>query len=176
MFQIQTNWSYPTSYTEKLRCIFALCFLWNIEERNRSFANTLHGTCAQGRCIFNSLVLRIPTFYHDFECWCGSELRVWKFLNNIYFCFSVEVYYSTISCYVRLLKIPESFMWETFQKKLVDHQIINQHVLKSFTDDILWKGWLMSSVFYLLVNFWESDLKCKQIRNTFYHQWQNKQK
>ena len=173
MFQILTNWSY---LTEKLRCIFVLCFLWNIEERNRSFAytNTLHVTCAQ--VAFNSLVLGIPTFYREFvECWCGSELRFWRFWI-ISICFSVEVYYSTISCYVRLLKIPESFMWETFQKKLVDHQIINQHVLKSFTDDILWKGWLMYPVFYFLVNFWESDLKCKQIRNTFYHQWQNNQK
>ena len=152
MFQILTNWSYPPilhPYTEKLRCIFALCFLWNIEERNRSFANTntLHSTCDMcSTCIFNSLVLGIPTFYREFECWCGPELRFWRSWM-ISICVSVEVYYSTISCYVRLLKIPESFMWETFQKKLVDHQIINQHVLKSFTDDFLWKGWLMNPVF-----------------------------
>ena len=151
MFQIQTNWSYPTSYTKKLRCIFALCFLWNIEERNRSFANTLHGTCAQGRCIFNSLVLRIPTFYRNFECWCGSELRVWKFLNNIYllFCWSILFHYLLLceviedswKLYVR--DIPKEISWSSDHKSRCFEKFHWWYVI--FSERVGW--WIQFSIF-----------------------------
>ena len=119
MFQIQTNWSYPTSYTEKLRCIFALCFLWNIEERNRSFANTLSTWDMCSSCILNSLVLRI---HSDILPWFW--MLVWRFLNNIYllFCWSILFHYLLLceviedswKLYVR--DIPKEISWSSDHK------------------------------------------------------------